>query len=64
VLYFSEAWDYTGDMTFKVPQGHWCHSVGIMWQTLCAWLYVTWQWNVASQEREQVDTSTGWDEND
>jgi len=33
-------------------------------QRLCAELYDTWQWNMASEEREQDGTSAGWDEND
>jgi len=29
-------------------------------QKLCAKLYVTWQWNLAGEERKWVGTSVGW----
>jgi len=31
---------------------------------ICGQFYVMWQWNMASEEKERVDTSAGWDEND
>jgi len=37
---------------------------GKSYASFSAQLYVAWQWNLAGEEREGVDTSAGWDEND